>query len=439
MCRFVIGLLITIVIITQASGVSAFEPSGVLFTTHQHTMEGTSSKEGVFQRDPETLFYSPRPDRYCLDVDLEEGGQKAFIRSLNLARPSTLNEDLPRDGQGTKFLETKKGSADISPPEEQEYLILASYEDNRIARRLVQYHLDLITTKQRRIFREWLKRSGKYIPKIRQILKEEGLPEELVYLPLIESGFNTRAESRKRAVGPWQFIPATARRYGLKIDFWVDERRDPEKSTRAAARYLKQLYEKFGSWLLALAAYNAGEGKIWRAIRTVEDTDYWRLTKTRYIKRETKNYVARFIAAALVASNPEEYGFKDLDLHPPLRYDKVMVNAPVSLDFVAKCTGVTVATIRELNPELKRWCTPVDVKSYELKVPEGTANEFLRCFNSATPKERLTKIPYLVKKGDTLYEIAKARKVSLRAIMELNRGVNPKRLRPGQVIYLPPL
>jgi membrane-bound lytic murein transglycosylase D len=302
----------------------------------------------------------------------------------------------------------------------------------------VDYHIKVFTTKRRESFIRWLQRSGKYIDIIKEILKEEGLPEELVYLPLIESGFDTSAKSRRKAVGPWQFISATARKYGLKINYWVDERRDPEKSTKAAAKYLKELYNRFGSWPLALAAYNAGEGKIYRAVRRVRTDDYWKIVKAGYLKRETRNYVARFIAAGLIASDPEKYGLDDVDIHPPLRYEKVVITKPASISFIARCSNVSKSVIRELNPELKRWCTPPDVKTYEIKIPEGVKEEFLECFNSASASERMPRVPYVIKKGDTIYEIAKRHRVSVKSVLLLNKGVNPRRLRPGRIIYLPP-
>ncbi len=357
----------------------------------------------LFSSERDTPFYYYEPLEYCNSVN----------NSQNLSLST--------------FEEFKKN-----------HLILASYDSSSVAQRYVDYHIKVFTTKKRKSFIRWLQRSGKYIDTIKGILREEGLPEELVYLPLIESGFDTSAKSHRRAVGPWQFISATAKRYGLKINYWVDERRDPEKSTRAAAKYLRALYKRFGSWPLALAAYNAGEGKIYKAVRRVKTDDYWKLVKTRYLKRETRNYVARFIAAGLIASNPEKYGLDDVDIHPPLKYEKVVITKPASVSFIAKCSSVSKSVIRELNPELKRWCTPPDVRAYELRIPEGTKEEFLKCFNSASASERMPRVPYVIKKGDTIYEIAKRHGVSVKSVLLLNKGVNPKRLRPGKIIYLPP-
>ncbi len=329
------------------------------------------------------------------------------------------------------FVEEKK-------EENPEYIILASYSENELVKKYVDRQIKIYTTKKRKTFAQWLARAGRYLELIKSILREEGLPEELVYLPLIESGFNTRARSHARAVGPWQFISATAKKYGLKINYWVDERRDPVKSTRAAARYLKDLYDQFGSWPLALAAYNAGEGRVRRALRKCKTDDYWRIIKTRYLKRETKHYVSKFFAAGIIASEPEKYGFSDIQYHEPIKFEEVSIDKPASLKFIARCAKTSLRHIKELNPELKRWCTPVDEPTYVLRIPEGTREDFLECFNNAPPNKRMPRVPYIIKKGDTIYEIAKRYGIKRRDIFALNKGINPRRLRPGRILYLPP-
>ncbi len=331
--------------------------------------------------------------------------------------------------------------ADLNEPsyEQEDYVILAAYEEDDSVKRMVEKQLNLYLTTKRNTFQTWLERSGRYKDLIQELLKKESLPPDLVFLPLIESGYKLSARSRARAVGPWQFISATAKRYGLRINYWIDERRDPVKSTLAAARYLKDLYEDFKSWPLALAAYNAGEGRIRYAIRKGRTRDYWKLASSRrYLKRETRQYVSKFIAAGIIATNPELYGFSDLQYGEPFRFDEVKINSPVSLKFVAGCTGTTVSRIKELNPELKRWCTPPDMSSYTIRVPYGKGGEFQKCYNSAKPSERMPRIPYIVRKGDTLYDIARKFGVPRREVYSMNRGINPRRLRPGMMIFLPP-
>lgn len=289
-------------------------------------------------------------------------------------------------------------------------------------------------------FSLWLSRSGKYLDLMKDILRSKNIPEEIVYLSLIESGFNPAAYSVARAVGPWQFIASTAKRYGLKIDWWRDERRDPVKSTYAAAEYLTDLYEMFGSWNLAIAAYNAGEGKILKALNKTKKYDFWELTSTKYIKKETKEYVPKFVAAAMIATNPDEYGFEEIDYHPSLEYDEVLIDHPLDLDLAARFADTTVEVIRGLNPELRRWSTPPGETSYLLRIPKGTKEIFLKNL-SDTPKEKwFTIARYTVKKGDTIIKIAKKKGIPISVILELNKGLNNglRKIRPGDKILLPP-
>jgi membrane-bound lytic murein transglycosylase D len=315
---------------------------------------------------------------------------------------------------------------------------VADYSSNEYAVKAVKKNIVLFTGKMRERFSIWLSRSGKYIELMKGILHEKDIPEEIVFLPLIESGFNPYAYSPKKAAGYWQFIASTARIYGLEINWWRDERRDPVKSTTAAGDYLKDLYEMFGSWNLAMAAYNAGEGKIRRALRKTKADDYWDLQKTSYIKRETKNYVPRFIAASLIANSPHEFGFEDLEYLPPLNYDTVIIESPVDLEIAAQCAETSHDIIKELNPELKRWCTPPDVTGYLLKIPEGSEYIFLQNLSEIPEEERLTVDRYIVKRGDTLTKIAKITRVPLKVIRDLNlyKDINP--LKIGDELSVPP-
>ncbi len=399
-------------------------------------MIGPGRVHGSSGRDPS--FTPPRSPLKALFMD--PGFDPEGFTTLwpaNMSRAGGAVCSGPSEGMQGGVVRDQTGPAPGSG-EGKGFLLLASYTENDTARMAVERQIQLFTTVKRDNFAKWLERSGRYLDTIKTILIENGLPEDLVYLPLIESGYSTSARSRAHAVGPWQFIRSTARRYGLKMDYWRDERRDPVKSTRAAARHLKDLYEKFGSWTLALAAYNAGEGKIKRALRRSRSDNYWRIIRTRHLKRETKNYVAKFIAAGIIASDPEKYGFTDIEYHPPMRFEEVEITAPASLSFVARCSNTTEEVIRELNPELRRWCTPPGLESYRIRVPEGTAEGFLKCFNSASAEQRMPKVPYIIRKGDTLYEIAKRFRVSTRELYTLNRGIRPRRLRPGMMIYLPP-
>ncbi|MFZ6017007.1 MAG: transglycosylase SLT domain-containing protein [Nitrospirota bacterium] len=316
--------------------------------------------------------------------------------------------------------------------------IVSDYSYNELAVKTVKKNIWFFTERIREKFSLWLSRSGKYLELMKGILKEKDVPEEIVFLPLIESGFNPYAYSPKRAVGYWQFIASTAKRYGLEINWWMDERRDPVKSTVAAADYLKDLYEMFGSWNLAMAAYNAGEGKILKALNRTKTDDYWSLLKTRYIRRETKNYVPKFIAASLIANSPHDFGFEDLEYHPPLNYDKVTIESPVDLQVIAECAETTIEVIKELNPELRRWCTPPDVPEYTLRIPAGKKDVFLEKLSQIPEEKRFTVDIYKVKKGDTFKKISKKTGIPVQVILDLNPLEKIMPLKAGAKIYLPP-
>ncbi len=301
----------------------------------------------------------------------------------------------------------------------------------------VEQFIRYFQTRGRKPFTNWLARSERYIPFMRDLLKESGLPEDLVYLALIESGFNPYAYSRAKASGPWQFIYLTGKRYGLRSNWWIDERRDPEKSTLAAAKYLKDLYDMFECWYLAAAGYNAGEKKIATAMKRYRTEDFWELTKYRYLKRETKDYVPQMIAAALIAKDPEKYGFFDIEYQEPLRYEKVKVPEVTDLRLVAQACEVTLDEIKDLNPELSRWCTPPNFPDYEIKIPFGTKELFAKNFETLHPGERFQFKTHIVKKGDTVSTIARRYRVDMEPILEMNRLNKKSRLSIGMNLIIP--
>jgi membrane-bound lytic murein transglycosylase D len=316
--------------------------------------------------------------------------------------------------------------------------IVSDYNSNELAVKAVDKNINLFTERIREKFSLWLSRSGKYIDLMKEILKEENIPEEIVFIPLIESGFNPSACSPARAVGYWQFIASTARKYGLKINWWMDERRDPVKSTVAAANYFKDLYEMFGSWNLAMAAYNAGEGKILKALQRTNTDNYWSLLKTKYIKKETKDYVPKFIAASMIANSPQDFGFEDIEYHSPFNYDEVTLDSPVDLEVAADCAETSLEVIKELNPELRRWCTPPDVSEYVFRIPADTKDTFLENLSLIPQKERFSIERYKVKKGDTFKKISKRTGVPVQVILDLNLLEKIIPLKSGMVVYIPP-
>jgi membrane-bound lytic murein transglycosylase D len=348
---------------------------------------------------------------------------------------SDFYQDMPDEQVKSSFLPEEEINKEKT---NDGFKTISDYSHNEYAVKAVERNISFFSEKIRERFSLWLSRSGKYIELMQGILKENGIPEEIVFLPLIESGFNPYAYSRARAAGYWQFIASTAKKYGLEINWWMDERRDPVKSTMAAANYLKDLYGMFGSWNLAMAAYNAGEGKILKALNKTKTDDYWSLLNTRYIKRETKDYVPKFIAASLIANNPQNFGFEDLEYHPPLNYDEVTIKSPVDLEVIAECTETTVEVIRELNSELRRWCTPPDISEYVLRIPEGKKDLFLDNLSQIPEEKRFTVDVYKVKKGDTFKRISKKTGIPVQVILDLNSMEKIIPLKAGVKIYLPP-
>jgi membrane-bound lytic murein transglycosylase D len=281
----------------------------------------------------------------------------------------------------------------------------------------------------------WIKRGGRFIPFIQQILEEEGVPKDLVYLSMIESGFSVRAYSRARAVGLWQFIYATGRLYGLKRDQWIDERRDPVKSTRAAARHLKDLYNMYNDWYLVMAAYNCGPSRITRQVNKDKEIEYWEMN----LPRETQNYVPYFMAAVVISKAPELFGFDGIELESPLTYEEAEVHPYTSLATAAKCIGITTAELTALNGELRQKRTPAGKEKYMLKIPAGTREKFVVAYANI-PEETYSPPSvdtYRVRRGDTLSGIARKHGVSLNKLMLANSGIIPTRLRVGQVVRIP--
>jgi len=305
----------------------------------------------------------------------------------------------------------------------------------------VEYFLYYFQTSGRQSFSRWLSRSSRYIPMMKEILKREGMPEDLVYVAMIESGFQLHARSWANAVGPWQFISGTGRRYDLRIDQWVDERKDPVKATTAAALYLKELYGMFkGDWYLAAAGYNAGENKILRAINMYNTSDFWEISRGSYLKRETKEYVPKLLAAAIIAKDPARYGFSDIAYLPAIEFETVQIPSRTDLDLVAKLSGTTYETIRELNPDLRHWCTPPNYPDYALKLPKGTKQLFELEYAKVPEDKRYTEkvlyTHYHAGKKDSLKGIARRFGTTPAALSELN-GLSKKTRIAGKTLVVP--
>ena len=302
----------------------------------------------------------------------------------------------------------------------------------------VEYFLDYFQGRGRTSFKKWLERSKRYMPMIREILKEEGLPQDLAYLALIESGFNPKARSNRKAVGVWQFIPWTGKTYGLRIDWWIDERQDTEKATRAAAEYLRHLYDRFDSWYLAMAGYNAGEGRIMRALKKHKVDNFWDVASyKRTLKRETRNYVPKFLAAMTIAKNPRKYGFKGLDYEDPISYRRVNIPHPTDIKVIAKAAGTTIKEIRHLNPELKRWFTPPNDNNYTIKIPAESLDIFTEQMALVPKPERVNFLRHKVRRGESLWEISRRYGTSIKPILYLNNLRSARFIREGSTLVIP--
>jgi membrane-bound lytic murein transglycosylase D len=299
-------------------------------------------------------------------------------------------------------------------------------------------YVEVFQTRLRDYIQDSLQRGAKYVPMIQNVFRAEGLPLDLAYIPIIESSFKTNALSKASAKGPWQFMRATAREHGLKTDWFIDERSDPEKATMAAAQYLKTLNRMFdGDWNMVLAAYNGGPGRVQRAINRSGIDDFWNLASTsKFLPRETREYVPMIFAAMIIARNPVQYGFNVMETDP-IAYDKVNVPRAIDLRRVAEWAGTTVDEIQALNPELRRWTTPVRYPQYEVKVPVGTAGRLNARLAEASPADFTALKWYTVRKGETLLAVARRFGVSRSDVAEANNISVKARLRPGQDLIIP--
>ena len=268
--------------------------------------------------------------------------------------------------------------------------------------------------------------------------REQGLPLDLAYIPLIESAFKNTARSRVKAQGMWQFMSYTGREHGLTLNWYVDERSDPEKATKAAAQYLKTLGKMFDDdWHLAMASYNGGPGRVQRAVRRSGKDDFWALTATtRYLPRETREYVPMILAAIVIAKNPAQYGF-NVEPEMPLVYEKVQVSDPIDLRLVAEWTNAPIDDIETLNPELRRWTTPVRSPNYEIKLPVGTGDAFRARLAEAPPESLNAFQWHSVKRGETLLSISRKLKVRQADLAEANSLTLRSRVQPGQQLIIP--
>jgi membrane-bound lytic murein transglycosylase D len=302
--------------------------------------------------------------------------------------------------------------------------------------RVLRY-VELFQGRLREFLTAGLQRGTQYLPMIQNVFRAEGLPLDLAYVPLIESAFKPTALSRAKAKGVWQFMRGTGIENGLSQDWYVDERSDPEKATVAAAKYFKALHNMFDDWHLAMASYNGGPGRIGRAIKKSGRDDFWTLTESsRFLPRETREYVPMILAAVIIAKNPLQYGF-DVTPEPARKTEVVSVPAAVDLRRVAEWAGVPAEDIQQLNPELRRWTTPIRGKDYELKVPEGTAELVRERLEGASPNQLNALQWHTVKRGESIATIARKLGVSRTDLAEANYLKTTSRVATGQKLLIP--
>ncbi len=322
-----------------------------------------------------------------------------------------------------------EGAADAAPlpePDAQKYEFPIVFNDR------VKTILHHFQTKKWGVITRSFERASRYLPMMRQVFREEQLPEELLNLAFIESAVNPWATSRVKAAGIWQFMASTGRLYGMQVSWWVDERRDPEKATRGAAAYLKKLYQMFESWELALAAYNAGEGKVQKAIARHRTRDYWKLR----LPKETLYFVPAFMAMTIISKEPERYGFSPPP-DDPHNTTTVTLDHPTDFRTLAQVAGIQPEDLRELNPALIRWSTPPGVPRYSLRVPKDVKADFLDELSRIPPQERVAWITHRVRKNETSATIAKRYSANLQAFLDMNGLKKRQTLKPGAAVLVP--
>ena len=404
------------------------------------------------------------------DALLQAGKNEDAQAALDAAESAL--KALPSDVSGTDALRDQIKSLrekSSKPKDKDEQASAKDADDDSGPSRLGGVHaernervdkwIDYYTGRGRDVFQKWLTRSGSYMDLLTRNLRAEGVPEELANLVFVESGFNMHARSVARAVGPWQFIRGTAKILGLKMTPYVDQRRDPELSTRAAAKYLRRLYDMFnGNWPLALAAYNSGEGTVQRAIKKQGTDDYWSL----HLPRETEEYVPQFLAAMEIASNPERYGF-ELPPNSPFRFDEVLIHGPVDLKLVSKVTAIPIEELTLLNPMFQRHRAPAGPGGTPIRVPKGRGDDVQTVLQTKYHPRPLSRAElreaaraqraelrhasrrghhrakgrgahHVVRRGETLSQIGKRYGKSPEMLARLNRIPDSAHLRAGQKI-----
>lgn len=372
----------------------------------------------------------------CLSLCSCSSHNKKFAHRAGVSGDGEeISASEPEESAGEELEALKGLSAKQKMTLEQAGIDASKYDFPIVLNDQVQYYLDLFQGKQRNYYTAWLARSTAYRPHIEAELKKAGLPRDLVFLAMIESGYNPSAYSPANACGLWQFIEGTGRTYGLKIDAWVDERRDPEKATQAAIAYLSKLHRQFDDWYLAVAAYNTGERRIDDISTSIGTKDFWEISATDSLYTETKRYVPKLIAAIIIGRDPKKYGFTDIDYQSPRQHEEISVPGNISLEAVANTGNIPIKELRLLNNELRKNQTPPN-GHYSLKVPVGSKELIAANIDNLKPVSRTVYATHTVKKGDSLTSICKQYNISKTTLLKAN-NLRSASLKNGQRLQIP--
>jgi membrane-bound lytic murein transglycosylase D len=420
------------------------EVDGLIVGAEDHFQNGKrlyaqgdiSGARREFDRSLDVLLSAPDnlPDRQRLERKLDQLAESIYRYDLEglgalTAQREVIYDKSPLDS----ILEmTFPSDPNLRPKVKEEIEATASQlplEENDAVLSYIHY---FSTERGRKILIAGLRRSGRYRALVQRILDNEGLPQELIYLAQIESGFLPRARSNKSAVGMWQFVQFRGRQYGLLQTPASDDRLDPEKATRAAARHLRDLYASFGDWYLAMAAYNCGPGCVERAVEHTGFADFWELRNRNVLPRETANYVPAIVALTIMAKNPKDYDLENLDFDQPVEYDSLGLDTPASLALLSDASSHTISEIQELNPSLLKPVAPV---GYELRVPKGTSPAILAALDCVPPSHRAQWRIHRVAQGETLAEIAHRYSTPVASITAVNQRLQPPEA--GDLLVIP--
>ncbi len=383
------------------------------------------------------LSYYPNIEENVAYVELEnsivEDYQK-YIESLE-ELPENASKSALEEWMNKKITDIDIEEDSVIVEEEKSTIVVVGDFPLEVNRHVEQY-IEYFNGRGRKYIESWLSRSGKYFPLMARIFAEEKVPQQLIFLSMVESGLNPFARSWARAVGLWQFVRGTGRLYDLEINFHIDERRDPEKATRAAARHLRDLYYSLGDWYLAIASYNSGEGRVRKAIRRAVTSNFWALRN--HLPRETRNYVPQYIAVTIIASQPEKYGFTNIQYEKPHEFTTHKINDAIDLNILAKCAGISVELLREMNPELTQNATPPNFDGgYPIKIPVKSYDAFVENIKNIPEEARVQFLTHTVRQGEKLSEIAKKYDLSISQLADLN-GISAKlKLYPGAELKIP--